>query len=305
MRSINFSHICSKVWCPSWTVLNRTAYTLTVYDGPTKFAASILVYINFFLIFSDWRLVFELSVSSPAVFLLAPKRFFFFFLTRQHCCQWVLSLLFLTIWWVCGICVTYWFHTIKSTPLCDLSKSVELPQKKNEMKSSQKPYWIYIKSWYSRISKPCVTSPYGVLSKLYSCSLAINFRTQPTMPSVVGSFLAKPVMLPVPPRKTGSRNVIREKRPCEIWNQSQWEIRYSWWLSSTTYLRSALDAVALVQYQPRIPSMAENCDRIPLIQHNRLFRLHFSGSGATVEPVCVCVDENSKNQSFKLPQGLL
>lgn len=50
---------------------------------------------------------------------------------------------------------------------------------------------------------------------MYSCSFATNFRMQPNIPSVTGSRFANPVMLPVPPRKTGSRNVMRENRPCE------------------------------------------------------------------------------------------
>lgn len=67
---------------------------------------------------------------------------------------------------------------------------------------------------YVRTSNPFVTSPDVADAKLYSCSLAINFRIQPVIPSNTGSFVAKPVMLPVPPRKTGSRKVILEKSPC-------------------------------------------------------------------------------------------
>lgn len=67
---------------------------------------------------------------------------------------------------------------------------------------------------YLRISNPCVMSPEGASAKLYSCSLAINLRMQPVMPSETGSRLVKPVILPMPPRNTGSRKVIREKRPC-------------------------------------------------------------------------------------------
>lgn len=64
--------------------------------------------------------------------------------------------------------------------------------------------------------KPCDTSPYGACWKLYSCSLATNFRMQPIMPCVTGNFLFSPVMLPMPPKNTGSLNVMREKRPCVI-----------------------------------------------------------------------------------------
>lgn len=58
-------------------------------------------------------------------------------------------------------------------------------------------------------------SPDGAIAKWYSCSLAINLRMQPVIPFETGSRLAKPVILPMPPRNTGSRNVIRENRPCK------------------------------------------------------------------------------------------
>lgn len=67
---------------------------------------------------------------------------------------------------------------------------------------------------YLRTSNPCVISPVGMIANLYSCSLAKNFRTHPVIPSKTGSRFAKPVMFPIPPRKTGSRNVIRENKPC-------------------------------------------------------------------------------------------
>lgn len=67
---------------------------------------------------------------------------------------------------------------------------------------------------YLRISKPCVMSPVGSAVNTYSCSLATNFRIHPVIPSATGSRFANPVILPVPPRKTGSRNVMREKSPC-------------------------------------------------------------------------------------------
>lgn len=59
-------------------------------------------------------------------------------------------------------------------------------------------------------------SPCGNEENSYSCSFAINFRMHPTIPSKIGSFLVNPVILPVPPRKTGSRNVILEKSPCKL-----------------------------------------------------------------------------------------
>lgn len=37
---------------------------------------------------------------------------------------------------------------------------------------------------------------------------------QPVMPCVTGNFLLRPVILPMPPKNTGSLNVMREKRPC-------------------------------------------------------------------------------------------
>lgn len=36
---------------------------------------------------------------------------------------------------------------------------------------------------------------------------------QPVIPYVTGNFLFKPVIFPIPPRKTGSLNVIRENKP--------------------------------------------------------------------------------------------
>lgn len=56
-------------------------------------------------------------------------------------------------------------------------------------------------------------SPDGAAAKMYSCSLATNFRMHPVIPSATGRRFANPVILPVPPRKTGSRNVIRENSP--------------------------------------------------------------------------------------------
>lgn len=79
-----------------------------------------------------------------------------------------------------------------------------LKQKRERKKSDFK---------YSRISNPCDTSPNGVPANPYSCSLAINFLTQPIMPSVIGNLFVNPVILPLPPRNTGSRNVMRENRP--------------------------------------------------------------------------------------------
>lgn len=56
-------------------------------------------------------------------------------------------------------------------------------------------------------------SPDGAAANTYSCSFATNFRIHPVIPSETGRRFANPVILPVPPRKTGSRNVMREKRP--------------------------------------------------------------------------------------------
>lgn len=80
---------------------------------------------------------------------------------------------------------------------------------------------------YLRTSNPCVISPTedededvdddgsdDWATNTYSCSLATNFRMHPIMPSTTGSRFANPVMLPVPPRNTGSRNVMRENKPC-------------------------------------------------------------------------------------------
>lgn len=71
--------------------------------------------------------------------------------------------------------------------------------------------FVYV---YLRISNPCVMSPDGAAANTYSCSFATNFRIHPVIPSETGRRFANPVILPVPPRKTGSRNVMREKRPC-------------------------------------------------------------------------------------------
>lgn len=81
-----------------------------------------------------------------------------------------------------------------------------------------------------RTSNPCITSPCGSAPIAYSCSLAINFRMQPTRPSWTGSVRATPVMFPVPPKKTGSRNVIREKRPWKIWMYVNVQIVITVWL---------------------------------------------------------------------------
>lgn len=87
----------------------------------------------------------------------------------------------------------------------------------------ESPYAYYLPTMFSeniivilylRISKPCTTSPNGAVEKTYSCSLATNFRIHPVIPSATGRRFANPVIFPVPPRKTGSRNVIRENRPC-------------------------------------------------------------------------------------------
>lgn len=75
----------------------------------------------------------------------------------------------------------------------------------------------YTITQYLRISNPCVMSPVGSVVNTYSCSLATNFRIHPVIPSATGSRFANPVILPVPPRKTGSRNVMREKSPCVNW----------------------------------------------------------------------------------------
>lgn len=83
---------------------------------------------------------------------------------------------------------------------------------------------------YLRTSNPWVISPTdsddggddgagadGCVANTYSCSLATNLRMHPIMPSTTGSRFANPVMLPVPPRNTGSRNVMRENNPCNEW----------------------------------------------------------------------------------------
>lgn len=66
-------------------------------------------------------------------------------------------------------------------------------------------------------------SPVGVAENAYSCSFATNFRIHPVIPSDTGSRFANPVIFPVPPRNTGSRNVMREKRPCNESDGKQME----------------------------------------------------------------------------------
>lgn len=85
---------------------------------------------------------------------------------------------------------------------------------------SKYKYFSYLQE-YLRISNPCVMSPDGVAPNMYSCSFAANFRIHPVIPSVTGRRFANPVILPVPPRNTGSRNVMREKRPCNRQQKSR------------------------------------------------------------------------------------
>lgn len=107
------------------------------------------------------------------------------------------------------------FYVIPCVSVCERHSEAHVYLK--QMKSLLSVWWVYL-----RTSNPCVISPTddgdgdaGCTANTYSCSLATNFRMQPIMPSTTGSRFANPVMFPVPPRNTGSRNVMRENNPCE------------------------------------------------------------------------------------------
>lgn len=98
-------------------------------------------------------------------------------------------------------------------------------------------------SHYLRTSNICVILPIGDTAKMYSCSFAVNLRIQPTKPSDMEIFLSIPVILPVPPRNIGSRNVMRENRPY------QFEIR----ISSTKHNVNVTTAQCFVSWAVSAP----------------------------------------------------